>query len=438
MTRASRILGPCLLVALTATARADDTADRLFYEALFKENALGELAEAVRVYREVLARTGERGPLAAKAWNRIGRCLEKMGRAADARAAYESAAAAVPEGDPLGRLARAALRALETRTAPVEAPPPAAAEREALERSRAELDQEIVLRRGVIEELGKKRAELEARIADLSKSAGEDPARARLRALEAVPILARDQVPRLLKAAAESLAAGSDSAALDSALKAQWLCGELARVGERRPDWEDRAREIAGTARLRQHERERAGRAAAPPPVDLRATVLAAPPALLAGLATGAGVALRALGPPEGDPSASAGVAALLDPSQALALRESPRVRLVDGGEAHLRGPRGEASAVAGEDRGPAVQVKVRATPEGAGLLLGFEVSAWSGTERAGEAAPERRAVVRLAGVQLLAWGATFLVAGLRSPFPPRRGEAEDLIVLIEWPREGK
>ncbi|MCI0340154.1 MAG: hypothetical protein L0216_03220 [Planctomycetales bacterium] len=447
MTRGILVLGASVLAALAAVASADETAERLFHEALFKENALGELSEAVRVYREVLSRGGERGPLAAKTWNRIGRCLEKMGRKADARAAYEWAAGAVPEGDPLGRLARAAIRALESRGAPSEAPGAGArGEREALEDSRAELEREIALRRGVIEELGKKKAELEARIAELSKAAGEDPARARLRALEAVPTLARDQVPMLLRAAAEGLAAGSDSAALDSALKAQWLCGELARVGERRPDWEERAREIAGAARLRQQERERATRAASPPPpVDLRATLLAAPPAFLAGLASGAGVALRALGPPEGDPSASTGVTALLDPAQALALGESPRTRAIPGGERRLRGPQGEASALTGEERGPAVQLKVRAVPAGAALLLTFEVAAWTGTEQVedvpGSSGPvplERRGVERLAGTQALARGATFLVAGLRSPFPARRGEVEDLIVLLEWPRESK
>ncbi len=87
-----------LAVALALPLVADDaTPESLFHEGWYKETGLKDMEGAIASYEQVVARSKEAEAYAARAQYQIGVCLEKMGKAAEAKAAFEKVAAAYPD-----------------------------------------------------------------------------------------------------------------------------------------------------------------------------------------------------------------------------------------------------------------------------------------------------------------------------------------------------
>jgi hypothetical protein len=79
-------LSACILL-LGATTNAD--LEQRLEAAVHREVVLGDLAGAIAEYRNILAAGSKLRPIEARALFRTGLCLEKTGRAADAREVYE-------------------------------------------------------------------------------------------------------------------------------------------------------------------------------------------------------------------------------------------------------------------------------------------------------------------------------------------------------------
>jgi len=108
-----------VVVALVAgstakSAQQADPAELLMQAARNKHVVEGKLDEAIRIYRDVLARYEQNRPVAARALVALGQCYEKLGAAqtAQARKAYERIVQEYPEQKDLVAQARARLAAL--------------------------------------------------------------------------------------------------------------------------------------------------------------------------------------------------------------------------------------------------------------------------------------------------------------------------------------
>ncbi len=84
-------LSACILMLGAAAKSADKDADleQRLEAAVHREVVLGDLAGAIAEYKSILAAGSKLRPIAARALFRTGLCLEKAGRAGDAREVYE-------------------------------------------------------------------------------------------------------------------------------------------------------------------------------------------------------------------------------------------------------------------------------------------------------------------------------------------------------------
>jgi len=121
----------CVLTALVAsaavmarqTAPNAATARELYQRGLVREHAVGELAEAIALYRQAFRTAGGDRPLAAKALIRMAASQEKLGALAEATASYTEVVRAFPEQRSEAAIAEERLVALrragpESATAP--------------------------------------------------------------------------------------------------------------------------------------------------------------------------------------------------------------------------------------------------------------------------------------------------------------------------------
>lgn len=87
-----------LAAALALPAIADEpTPESLFHEGWSKETELKDLEGAISSYKQAVARAREEERYAARAQYQIGVCLEKMGKAEEARAAFQEVVKLYPE-----------------------------------------------------------------------------------------------------------------------------------------------------------------------------------------------------------------------------------------------------------------------------------------------------------------------------------------------------
>src|SRR5450759_2911207 len=91
MKRASTLAIALVLCALSAGMVAGQSGHDLFQQALVKERADGNLAEAIKLYQRVVSEFAQDRALSARALVQIGQCYEKLGeaQAKEARATYE-------------------------------------------------------------------------------------------------------------------------------------------------------------------------------------------------------------------------------------------------------------------------------------------------------------------------------------------------------------
>ena len=96
------------------SARQADQAELLMQAARNKQVVEGKLDEAIKMYRDVLAKYEQNRPVAARALAALGQCYEKLGAAqtAEARKAYERIVQQYPEQKDLVAQARARLAVL--------------------------------------------------------------------------------------------------------------------------------------------------------------------------------------------------------------------------------------------------------------------------------------------------------------------------------------
>jgi tetratricopeptide (TPR) repeat protein len=107
-----------LALALGATAAAQDPSV-LLEKGIYAEETLGNLSEAIGIYQQVIAATDANRATAALALFRLGMCYQKLGRTADAQAAFSKLAKLYPEQkDLIAKLPAAASKELALRPAP--------------------------------------------------------------------------------------------------------------------------------------------------------------------------------------------------------------------------------------------------------------------------------------------------------------------------------
>lgn len=177
--------------ALVAPAPAD-TADAAFYRAFYLENALRDVAEAEKAYAAAAtaAREEKRADLEVRALVARGKCLERLGRVEEAKAAIDAAVAV----DPNSALATEASAALEKPSAGeahlrvrLDAGLGTLAEPSATDAARRSAIEEIVL-------LGRRdvpRLEMALRFGGLASASGVAEALARIGTSEALDALAK-------------------------------------------------------------------------------------------------------------------------------------------------------------------------------------------------------------------------------------------------------
>jgi len=90
---------------------SQQTAGELFQEALYMEEAEGDLEKAIEIYKKILKQFPDVRKIAAKAQLHIGLCYEKLG-AKEAQQAYEKVIAEYPDQEEETRLAREKLNRL--------------------------------------------------------------------------------------------------------------------------------------------------------------------------------------------------------------------------------------------------------------------------------------------------------------------------------------
>ncbi len=85
-------------LAMAVCAFADDpTPESLFHEGWYKETGLKDLDGAIATYEKVVSRAKEAEEYAARAQFQIGVCLEKLGKADQAQAAFQHVVDAYPQ-----------------------------------------------------------------------------------------------------------------------------------------------------------------------------------------------------------------------------------------------------------------------------------------------------------------------------------------------------
>ena len=93
-----RRIGLVLIFVLTASSAfsAQDPAE-LMEKAIYAEETLGNLNEAIGIYQQVAADAETNRAMAAMALYRLGMCYQKSGRASDAQAAFAKLFKMYPE-----------------------------------------------------------------------------------------------------------------------------------------------------------------------------------------------------------------------------------------------------------------------------------------------------------------------------------------------------
>ena len=115
-----RRIGLVLIFVLTASSAfsAQDPAE-LMEKAIYAEETLGNLNEAIRIYQQVAADAETNRATAAMALYRLGMCYQKSGRTTDAQAAFAKLTKMYPEQkDLIARIPGAPSKGLEFRAAP--------------------------------------------------------------------------------------------------------------------------------------------------------------------------------------------------------------------------------------------------------------------------------------------------------------------------------
>lgn len=110
MKRMLTVLMACALVG--GTALAQGTAAEDYAKALDRENTDRDVAGALEMYRGIVGRHRSDEEIAAKAQYRVGECLEKLGKADEAKAAYEAVPRDFPAQTALVEKAKERLAAL--------------------------------------------------------------------------------------------------------------------------------------------------------------------------------------------------------------------------------------------------------------------------------------------------------------------------------------
>jgi tetratricopeptide (TPR) repeat protein len=108
-----------VLVFSPLSVRAEDALDRTFREALYAEEAKGDIATALKGYEAALGLIDQQRDLAATALYRMGECHRKLGHTDEAIAAYRKVVTLYPDRERTLRLAKENLLALgagETKT----------------------------------------------------------------------------------------------------------------------------------------------------------------------------------------------------------------------------------------------------------------------------------------------------------------------------------
>src|SRR5262245_61968434 len=117
----SEILRRSVIILATAVALSSavgaQSAHELFQQALSKERAEGNLAEAIKLYQRVVDTASSDHALAAKALLQLGRCYEQLGNT-EARNAYERLIARYPDQADLVAQAKSRLALLVAPSSP--------------------------------------------------------------------------------------------------------------------------------------------------------------------------------------------------------------------------------------------------------------------------------------------------------------------------------
>lgn len=98
-------------IILVNNLSSQQTAGELFQEALYMEEAEGDLEKAIEIYKEILKQFPGIRKIAAKAQLHIGLCYEKLG-SKEAQQAYEKVITEYPDQEEAARLAREKLNRL--------------------------------------------------------------------------------------------------------------------------------------------------------------------------------------------------------------------------------------------------------------------------------------------------------------------------------------
>ena len=93
----SLIVITALLVALDAQNISAQSGYELYQRALTKERAVGDVEEALRLYRRVVSEFGKNRALAAKAQYRMGLLHDRLGQKAEAQRAYKAVVGQYPD-----------------------------------------------------------------------------------------------------------------------------------------------------------------------------------------------------------------------------------------------------------------------------------------------------------------------------------------------------
>lgn len=86
----------CSLAVCSAAAIFADSPAEMLEKAIYNEDTIGNLDEAIKIYRKVVAAAGETEALAAKAQYRLGQCLLKQGKKVEATKAFKAIASKYP------------------------------------------------------------------------------------------------------------------------------------------------------------------------------------------------------------------------------------------------------------------------------------------------------------------------------------------------------
>ena len=98
-------------IALAWSATRDVDLERDLESAIHREVVLGDLAGAMKEYREILSQTGVPRPVAARALLQTGECMEKLGRGSEAYNSYRRIETEFGDQAALVELARTRLSA---------------------------------------------------------------------------------------------------------------------------------------------------------------------------------------------------------------------------------------------------------------------------------------------------------------------------------------